>query len=142
MWTRTSHALRLCSLGSQQVSMRRRPLRFTGRPSSRRGVAPASLNPGVILDLFALFADFSVGEKSECNASPGSGRGPTGSQEMLCRALQSAIDEITQRFEEAKGEYRAVVANSHDCHKWKGEIIAFANLVSILENLKSRAVVV
>src|SRR5258706_15788360 len=124
MWTRTSHALRLCSLGSQQVSMRRRPRRFSGRPSSRRGVATDSLNPGVILDLFALFADFAVGEKSDCNAGPGSGRGPTGSQELLCRALQGAIDEITRRFEEAQGEYQAGVANWRDGHRGRGEMIA------------------
>jgi hypothetical protein len=142
MWTPTSHALRLCSLGSQQVSMRRRPLRFTGRPSSRRGVAPASLNPGVILDLFALLRDFSLGEKRECNAGPGSGRGPTESQELLCRALQDAIDEVMEKFAEAQCEYHAVTANSRDWHKWKGEMIAYANVVALLEDLKSRAVLV
>ena len=142
VWTLTRHALTLSSLGSQQVSMRRRPLRFTGRPSSRRGVAPASLNPGVILDLFALLRDFSLGEKRECNAGPGSGRGPTESQELLCRALQDAIDEVMEKFAEAQCEYHAVTANSRDWHKWKGEMIAYANVVALLEDLKSRAVLV
>jgi hypothetical protein len=122
--------------------MPRRPLRFAGSPSSRRGVAPASLSPGVILDLFALLADFSVDEKRECNAGPGSGRGPTESQDILCHALQDAIDEVTQRFEEAQNEYQAVTANSRDWHKWKGEMIAYANVVALLEDLKSRAVLV
>ena len=122
--------------------MRRRPLRFTGRPSSTRGGAPASLNPGVIQDLFALLGEFSLGEKRECSAGPGSGRGSAESQELLCRALQDAIDEVTQRFEEAQSECQAVTANSRDWHKWKGEMIAYANVVALLEDLKSRAVLV
>ena len=122
--------------------MRRRPLRFTGNPSSRRAFAPASLNPGAILDLLALLGDFSLGEKRQCSAGPGTGRGPTENQELLYRALQDAIDEVTQRFEEAQSEYHAVTANSRDWHKWKGEMIAYANVVALLEDLKSRAVLV
>ena len=120
----------------------RRPLRFTGSPSTRPAVAPVNLNPGVILDLFALLGDFSLGEKRECNAGPGSARGPTESHELLCRALQDAIDEVMERFEEAQCEYQAVTANSRDWHKWKGEMIAYANVVALLEDLKSCAVLV
>ena len=122
--------------------MRRRPLRFTGNPSTRLAVAPVNLNPGAILDLLALLGDFSLGEKRQCSAGPGTGRGPTENQELLYRALQDAIDEVTQRFEEAQSEYHAVTANSRDWHKWKGEMIAYANVVALLEDLKSRAVLV
>ena len=39
-------------------------------------------------------------------------------------------------------EYQAVTANSRDWHKWKGEMIAYANVVALLEDLKSRAVLI
>jgi hypothetical protein len=56
--------------------------------------------------------------------------------------LQDAIDQVTQEFEEAQQEYQSVAANSPDWHKWKGEMIAYANVVALLEDLKSRAVLV
>lgn len=57
---------------------------------------------------------------------------------MLHRALQGAIDQVTERFEEAQCEYHLVTANSRDWHKWKGEMIAYASVVALLEDLKSR----
>jgi hypothetical protein len=54
--------------------------------------------------------------------------------------LQGAIDQVTERFEEAQSECHLVTANSHAWHKWKGEMIAYANVVALLEDLKSRSV--
>jgi hypothetical protein len=93
--------------------MRRRP---RDMPSTRRRAAPVSLN-AEIRNLPVLPGDFS----------------------LLRRALQGAIDAVTERFEEAQREYHVVVANSRDWHKWKGEMIAYANVVALLEDLKSRA---
>jgi hypothetical protein len=59
---------------------------------------------------------------------------------LLHRALQSAIDQVTAKFEEAQSEYQLVTANSRDWHKWKGERIAYANVVALLEDLKSHPV--
>jgi hypothetical protein len=54
--------------------------------------------------------------------------------------LQDAIDQVSRKFEEAQQEYQGVSTNSPDWHKWKGEMIAYANVVAVLEDLKSRAV--
>jgi hypothetical protein len=61
----------------------------------------------------------------------------TNIEQLLARTLPCAIDEVTARFEEAHYEYRVAAANSHSEHKWKGEMIACANVVALLENLKS-----
>ena len=73
-----------------------------------------------------------------CTASASPHESTEGSEEPRCRALQDAIDQITQKFEEARQEYQSVAANSPDWHKWKGEMIAYANAVALLEDLKSR----
>jgi hypothetical protein len=110
--------------------------------STRRAGLSASANPGAIQDSLALFSDrdFSPRGKGECDAGPGRLPGPAKSHEMLHRALQGAIDQVTERFEEAQSEYQLVTANSRDWHKWKGEMIAYANVVALLEDLKSRPV--
>jgi hypothetical protein len=59
---------------------------------------------------------------------------------LFCRALQGAIDQVTKRFAEAQSEYQLVTANSRVWHKWKGEMIAYANVVALLEDMKSRSV--
>jgi hypothetical protein len=59
-------------------------------------------------------------------------------QEPQGRSLQDAIDQVTQKFDEAQQEYQGVAASSPDWHKWKGEMIAYANVVALLEHLKSR----
>jgi hypothetical protein len=61
---------------------------------------------------------------------------------VRCRAWQDAIDQFTQKFEEAQQECQGVIANSAVWHKWKGEMIAYANVVALLEDLKSRAALV
>jgi hypothetical protein len=58
------------------------------------------------------------------------------SSESLHRVLNSAIDEITEKFDQARGECDAFSWDSNDCHKWKGEMIAYANAVGVLERLK------
>lgn len=73
-----------------------------------------------------------------CTAGPGPREDAEDSEEPRCRALQDAIDQITQKFEEARQEYQSAAANSPDWHKWKGEMIAYANSVALLEDLKSR----
>ena len=67
------------------------------------------------------------------------GEGPI-EAELLQRALQGAIDQVTARFDEAQSEYQLVTADSRDWHKWKGEMIAYANVVALLEDLKSHPV--
>jgi hypothetical protein len=64
------------------------------------------------------------------------------SEAARCRALQDAIDQVSQKFEEAQQEYQGVSTNSPDWHKWKGEMIAYASAVAVLEDLKSRPVLV
>jgi hypothetical protein len=59
----------------------------------------------------------------------------------LPSAFQSAIDEVTQRFEEAQLEYQCV-DDSCERRKWKGEMISYANVIALLEDLKSRSVLV
>jgi len=56
--------------------------------------------------------------------------------------LQNAIDHVTQKFEEAQQECHRVIANSAVWHKCKGEMIAYANVVALLEGLKSRVTLV
>jgi hypothetical protein len=41
-----------------------------------------------------------------------------------------------------KQEYQGVSTNSPDWHKWKDEMITYANVVAVLEDLKSRPVLV
>jgi hypothetical protein len=61
------------------------------------------------------------------------------SSETLHRVLNSAIDEITEKFDQARLECDAFFWDSNDCHKWKGEMIAYANAVAVLERLKRLA---
>jgi hypothetical protein len=121
--------------------MRRRPL-IRGTSSTRRADVSVSASPGVVLGSHALSCDndFSLRGKRECNAGPSRLPGQVQSHELLHRALQGAIDQVTERFEEAQSEYRLVTANSRDGNKWKGEMIAYANVVALLEDLKSRPV--
>ena len=121
--------------------MRRRPL-IHGSSSTRRADVSVGAHPGATLDSLALFRDraFSLRGNSECSAGLGQVERPAESHELLHRALQGAIDQVTQRFEEAQSEYRLVTANSRDGHKWKGEMIAYANAVALLEDLKSQPV--
>jgi hypothetical protein len=61
---------------------------------------------------------------------------------VRCRAWQDAIDQFTQKFEETQQECQGVIANSAVWPKWKGEMIAYANVVALLEDLKPRAALV
>jgi hypothetical protein len=117
--------------------MRRRPPSCVGFPTKRAlpPVSPALVsNPGSL----ALFLDRSSEGEGECTAGPGSRDSVKDDEEARCRALQNAIDQVTQKFEEAQQEYQSAAANSPDWHKWKGEMIAYANAVALLEDLKSR----
>lgn len=117
--------------------MRRRPPSPVGFPTKRAlpAVSPASVpNPGSL----TLFLDGSSEGEGKCTAGPGFRDGVKGDEESRCRALQDAIDQVTQKFEEARQEYQSATANSPDWHKWKGEMIAYANAVALLEDLKSR----
>ncbi|MCU1242358.1 MAG: hypothetical protein JWO71_3084 [Candidatus Acidoferrum typicum] len=77
-----------------------------------------------------------------CSAGAGSRDSAKDTEETRCRALQDAIDQVTRKFEEAQQECQGVIANSAVWHKWKGEMIAYANVVAVLEDLKSRAAVI
>ena len=118
--------------------MRRRP-QIHGRSSSRCAGPLVGASPGVSLNSFALFCDrdFSLRGKSECNAGPGGVPSPAEANELLHRALRVAIDRVTAKFEEAQSEYQLVTANSCDRYKRKGQMIAYANVVTLLEDLKS-----
>ena len=115
---------------------RRRPSRV-GFPTKRAlpPVSPASLSNSGSL---TLFLDSSSGGEGECTAGPGSRDNVRSDEESRYRALQDAIDQVTRKFEEAQQEYQSAAANSPDWHKWKGEMIAYANAVALLEDLKSR----
>jgi hypothetical protein len=121
--------------------MRRRPL-IRCLSSTRRVGASAATNPGATSDSLAQFCDldFFLRGYGECTAGPGRLHSPAESHELLHRALQGAIDQVTERFEEAQSEYQLVTPNSRDGYKWKGEMIAYANVVALLEDLKSRPV--
>ncbi|HEY4815921.1 MAG TPA: hypothetical protein VIH67_00725 [Candidatus Acidoferrum sp.] len=122
--------------------MRRRPLYYRDKPSTRRVVTLVGVNPGHISDVLALLGDFSFHEAGECNAGPGRGQDPPDNRDALRNALQSAIDQVTQKFEEAQLEYQSVSHHSCERHKWKGEMIAYANVVALLADLKARPVLV
>jgi hypothetical protein len=115
--------------------MRRRPPSRVSFPTKR---ALPRVSQAPIPGSLALFLDrFSEGE-GECTAGPGSRDSVKDDEDARCRALQNAIDQVTQKFEEAQQEYQSAAANSPDWHKWKGEMIAYANAVALLEDLKSR----
>lgn len=120
--------------------MRRRP-QIHGQSSTRRAGPLVDASPGASSSPFTIFRDedFSLRGKGECDVGPGRVQGPV-EGELLHRALQSAIDLVTARFEEAQSEYQLVTADSRDWHKWKGEMIAYANVVALLEDLKSHPV--
>jgi hypothetical protein len=118
--------------------MRRRP-QIHGRSSTRSAAGPlVGASPGASSSSFVLFCgrDLYLRGKHECSAGPGCVHSPTEVHELLHRA----IDEVTAKFEEAQSEYQLVNVNSRDGHKWKGEMIAYANVVALLEDLKSRSV--
>jgi hypothetical protein len=121
--------------------VRRRPS-HRGISSNRRAVPPVSAASGANPDSLTLSLDPFADEPGHCSAGPGSRDNIKNSEDLWCRALQDAIDQVTQEFEEAQQEYQSVAANSPDWHKWKGEMIAYANVVALLEDLKSRAVLV
>jgi hypothetical protein len=122
--------------------MRRRPHYYRGTSSTWRVVTSVAVNPGHISDVLAFLGDFSFHDTGECNAGPGRGQDSPDNRDALRIALQSAIDQVTQKFEEAQLEYQGVSDASCERHKWKGEMIAYANVVALLENLKSRPVLV
>lgn len=116
--------------------MRRRPPSRVGFPTKRAlpPVSPASVSkPGSL----TLFLDRSSGGEGECTTG-GLRDTVKDDEESGCRALQDAIDQVTRKFEEAQQEYQSAAASSPDWHKWKGEMIAYANAVALLEDLKSR----
>src|ERR1700752_1272162 len=100
--------------------MRRRP-QIHGRPSTRRAGHPSTRAQTQFPASFALFGDrdFSLRGKGACNARPDCVQGPVEGQ-LLHRALQSAIDQVTARFQEAQSEYRVMTANLRGWYKWKG----------------------
>ena len=114
--------------------MRRRP---PSRVTSSTSRADALVS-GSIPDSFSLFLETFVDGAGRCTASAGPRESAEDSEEPRCRALQNAIDQVTRKFEEAQQEYQSAAANSPDWHKWKGEMIAYANAVALLEDLKSR----
>jgi hypothetical protein len=116
---------------------RRPPSRVTS--STRRAVVPAHCS---VADSFTLVLETSAEEPGPCTAGAGPRDNARDSEAPRCRALQDAIHQVTQKFEEAQQEYQGVIANSPAWHKWKGEMIAYANVVAILEDLKSRYVLV
>jgi hypothetical protein len=77
-----------------------------------------------------------------CTAGAVSRESAKDQHEVRCRALQDAIDQVTQKFEEARQECHQVIASSAVWHKWKGEMIAYANVVALLEDLKSHVTLV
>ena len=87
--------------------------------------------------------DLSARGKGECKAAAGRRGSPAVDSSLesqeFCRALQGAIDQVTKRFADAQSEYQLVTANSRVWHKWKGEMIAYANVVALLEDMKSRS---
>jgi hypothetical protein len=117
---------------------RRAPSR--GSFSPRRAAAPTSAASGAISDSLTLVLNAVARGTAHCSAGAGSREGSKDSEEVRCRALQDAIDQVSRKFEEAQQEYQGVSTNSPDWHKWKGEMIAYANVVAVLEDLKSRAV--
>ena len=121
--------------------MRRRPV-IRGASSTRQPDVPVNANPDAISGSVTLFCDrdSSVLANSECSAGASRLRALAERQELLHRALQGAIEQVTERFEEAQYEYRLVTSNSRDGYKWKGEMIAYANVVALLEDLKSHSV--
>jgi hypothetical protein len=121
--------------------MRRRP-QIHGRSSTRCAGPFLGAGPGASSNSFALRCDrdFSLRGKNECSAGSGRVHGPIEGHELLYLALQGAVDQVTAKFEEAQHEYQLVTANSRDWHRWKGEMIAWANVVALLEDLRSRPV--
>lgn len=121
--------------------MRRRPPSRVSSPS-RRAFAPVSAASGASTDSLKVLLDMFGAQAGHCTAGAGSRESAKDNEEARCRALQDAIDQVTQKFEEAQQEYQGVIANSALWHKWKGEMIAYANVVALLEDLKSRAALV
>jgi hypothetical protein len=102
-------------------------------------VSPVS---GPIPNSLTLFLDTFADSAARCVAGPGSRESSNDSEDVRGRVLQDAINQVTEKFEEAQQEHQNVVVNSSDWHKWKGEMIAYANVVALLEDLKSRHVLV
>ena len=122
--------------------MRRRPP-SRGSSSTRRAFAPVSAASGAIRDSLRLFLDIFAAGAGHCTAGAGRrGESVKDHDEGRCRILQDTIDHVTQKFEEAQQECQGVIAKSAVWHKWKGEMIAYANVVALLEDLKSRAALI
>src|SRR2546423_4720108 len=54
---------------------------------------------------------------------------------MTAPGLERAIDEVILKFDEARHECESA-ENARDESKWKGEMIAYANVVALLEQMK------
>lgn len=89
-----------------------------------------SLKPGALEHASQCFAGAPVRRDAEL-VSP-----KTAEREALRRVLNSAIDEITEKFDQTRLECDAVPWDPVDRQKWKGEMIAYANAVAVLERLK------
>ena len=141
LWTRPFQCAYTVTQGSQQVNMRRRPP-SRGTSSIRRALAPVRPVSGAISDSLTLFLDTFADGAVHCEPGAGSRESAKDSEEVRRRSLQGAIDQVTENFEQAQQEYQGVAGNSPDWHKWKGEMIAYVNVVALLEDQKSRAVLV
>src|SRR5260370_565207 len=89
-----------------------------------------ALKPGPLEHTAKGFAGASVRRYAEA-VSP-----KTAEREALRRVLNSAIDEITEKFDQTSLECDAVPWDPVDRQKWKGEMIAYAHTIAVLERLK------
>jgi hypothetical protein len=84
-----------------------------------------SLKPSALEHSSQRFAGARVLRDAEAVASKSAER------ETLRRVLNSAIDEITEKFDQARRECDAVAWDPSDCQKLKGEMIAYAHAVAV-----------
>ena len=111
------------------------------RPQTRGTSSPCALPyPSTRIPAFFCNRDLSLSGKDDRNAEPRRVTGPAGSQEFSHSTLQGVIDQISEGCEEAQSEYHYVTENSRDWHKWNGEMIAYANVAALLDDLKSLSV--
>ena len=121
--------------------MRRRPpsrVSFTTKRAAPPASAASAANPHSLTPFLDRFPEGAA----ECAPGAGSRESVKNGEEVRCRLLQDAIDQISHMFEEAQQEYQGVSTNSPDWHKWKGEMIAYASVVAVLEDLKCHPVLV
>jgi hypothetical protein len=101
---------------------------FWSAQSSSSGTK--SLKPGTLEHTGQSFAGASV-RRDAAAVSP-----KTAEREALRRVLNSAIDEITEKFDQTRLECDAVPWDPVDRQRWKGEMIAYAHAIAVLERLK------